>query len=146
MLLIHHIPRPKVQEEQIHLALILNHDHIWKSSYRPKPRAVRKQRQQIVSRNRATHASHPEVLNKHPVGPWPAVRPVFSVFYILSCGPLQNSGDVSLYIHIYIYPYIYISFALSLDLFIYVTYIYIYIYSVYVCAHACVDVCESSVT
>ena len=84
-----------------------------------------------MSRNRATHASHPEVLNKHPVGPWPAVRPVFSVFYILSCGPLQNSGDVSLYIHIYIH--IYISFALSLDLFIYVTYIYIYI--VCMCVH-----------
>ncbi len=104
MLLIHHIPRPKVQEEQeqIHLALILNHDPIWKSSYRPKPRAVLKQRQQTVSRNRATHASHPEVLKNHPVGPWPAVRPVFSVFYILSCGLLQNFGDVSLYIHIYI--------------------------------------------
>ena len=131
MLLIHHIPRPKVQEEQIHLALILNHDHIWKSSYRPKPRAVRKQRQQIVSRNRATHASHPEVLNKHPVGPWPAVRPVFSVFYILSCGSLQNSGDVSLYIHIYIYPYIYI--FRSLSGFIYICNVYIYI--VCMCVH-----------
>ena len=144
MLLIHHIPRPKVQEEQIHLALILNHDHIWKSSYRPKPRAVRKQRQQIVSRNRATHASHPEVLNKHPVGPWPAVRPVFSVFYILSCGPLQNSGDVSLYIYTYIYIHIYIYIFRSLSGFIYIC--NVYIYSVYVCAHACVDVCESSVT
>ena len=131
MLLIHHIPRPKVQEEQIHLALILNHDHIWKSSYRPKPRAVRKQRQQIVSRNRATHASHPEVLNKHPVGPWPAVRPVFSVFYILSCGPLQNSGDVSLYIYTYIYPYIYI--FRSLSGFIYICNVYIYI--VCMCVH-----------
>ena len=121
MLLIHHIPRPKVQEEQIHLALILNHDHIWKSSYRPKPRAVRKQRQQIVSRNRATHASHPEVLNKHPVGPWPAVRPVFSVFYIyIVLRPLAEFRRcLSIYTYIYIYISIYIYLSLSLWIYLY---------------------------
>ena len=138
MLLIHHIPRPKVQEERIHLALILNHDHIWKSSYRPKPRAVRKQRQQIVSRNRATHASHPEVLNKHPVGPWPAVRPVFSVFCIVLRALAEFRRCLSIYTHIYIYPYIYIYLSLSLWIYIFIFFCNVYLFfCVYICVCTC---------
>ena len=119
MLLIHHIPRPKVQEEQIHLALILNHDHIWKSSYRPKPRAVRKQRQQIYSVTQPSLTCVPPRSAKQTPG-----RPVaggstgvFCFLYIV-LGPLAEFRRcLSIYTYIYISIYIYLSLSLWIYLY-----------------------------